>query len=124
MNFFPRLFFVLKEGFLQLFRTRGLTIAVIVIVAATLLQLSLFLGISRVLDRALLSARQKFEMVLFLSPSADPSDLKRIQDQVSTDPRVASVKVVTKEDALQDFRKDPQIDQMVQALGKIPLRIP
>jgi cell division transport system permease protein len=121
MNFLSRLFFVLKEGFLQVFRARGLSAAVIVIVAATLLQLSVFLGISRILDRALSSARQKFEMVLFLSPSASPSDLERIKDEVSGDARVASVKVVTKEEALQDFRRDPQIDQMVQALGENPL---
>lgn len=121
MNFFPRFLFVLKEGFLQVFRARGLSAAVIVIVAATLLQLSLFLGVSRVLDRALSSARQKFEMVLFLSASASSSDLERIKEDVSADPRVASVKVVTKEEALQDFRKDPQIDQMVQALDENPL---
>ncbi len=121
MNFISRLMFVLKEGFLQLFRSRGLTTAVIVIVAATLIQLSLFLGISRVLDRALASASEKFEMAVFLSTSADASDRKRIQDWLTADPRVFSAKVVTKEEALQEFRKDPEIDQMVQALGENPL---
>ena len=121
MNFISRFFFVLKEGFLQLFRTRGLSTAVIVIVAATLIQLSLFLGISRVLDHALGSAREKFEMALFFTPSADASDRKRVQDLLNADMRVASVKVVTKEEALEDFRKDPEIDRMLQALGENPL---
>ncbi|HEY5040133.1 MAG TPA: permease-like cell division protein FtsX [bacterium] len=121
MNLFSRLGFVLKEGFLQLARAKGLSVAVIVIVAATLVQLSLFLGISKVLDTALGSAREKFEMVLFLSPGADPTDRKRIENLLTADSRVASVKVVTKEEALQDFRKDPEIDRMVQALGENPL---
>lgn len=121
MNGFSRLFFVLKEGFLQFLRTRGLSTAVVVIVAATLLQLSLFLGLSRVLDRALVSAREKFEMAVFLSPSAEASDLKRIQDLLNSDPRVASAKLVTKDQALEEFRKDPEIDKMVQALGENPL---
>ncbi len=104
-----------------MFRTSGLSTAVIVIVAATLLQLSLFLGISRVLDRALGSAREKFEMALFFTPSADASDRKRILGILSADPRVASVKVVPKEEAIQEFRKDPEIDRMLQALGENPL---
>jgi cell division transport system permease protein len=121
MNFFSRLFFVLKEGFFQLFRARGLSMAVIVIVAATLVQLSLFLGISRVLDHALTTAREKFEMAIFLTPSADEPDRRRIQNLLTADPRIASVKVVTKEEALEEFRKDPEIDQMLKALGENPL---
>jgi cell division transport system permease protein len=116
-----RFFFVLKEGFLQLFRTRGLSTAVIVIVASTLLQLSLFLGISRTLDQALGSAREKFQMAVFLTSASDDSDRKRIQELLLSDSRVASVRLVTKEEAVQDFRKDPEIDQMLQALGENPL---
>ena len=121
MTLFGRLFYVLKEGFLQLFRTRGLSMAVIVIVAATLLQLSFFLGLSRVLDHALGTAREKFEMAVFLAPSADSSDHKRLQDFLTNDPRVASISLVTKEQAMEEFRKDPEIDRMVQALGENPL---
>jgi cell division transport system permease protein len=121
VNFIHRLAFVLKEGFLQLLRGKGLSTAVIVIVAATLIQLSVFLGISRVLDNALGSAREKFEMALFFTPSADVSDRRRVQGLLESDPRVAAVRVVTKEDALQEFRKDPEIDRMVQALGENPL---
>lgn len=121
MNTFSRFFYVLKEGFLQVFRTRGLSAAVIVIVASTLLQLSFFFGLSRVLDHALGSAREKFEMAVFLAPSADGSDRQRVQALLSADPRVASVRLVTKEEALQEFRKDPEIDQMVQVLGENPL---
>ena len=121
MNFIPRLFFVLKEGFLLLIRSRGLSTAVIVIVAATLLQLSLFLGISRVLDHALGSAREKFEMAVFFTPSADASDRKRVLAILSSDSRVASVKIITKEEAVEEFRRDPEIDRMLQALGENPL---
>ncbi len=121
MTTFSRLIYVLKEGFLQLLRTRGLSTAVIVIVASTLLQLSFFLGLSRVLDHALGSAREKFEMAVFLTPAADASDRQKIQTLLLSDPRVASVRLVTKEEALQEFRKDPEIDQMVQALGENPL---
>jgi cell division transport system permease protein len=116
-----RFFFVFKEGFLQLFRTRGLSTAVVVIVAATLLQLSLFLGISRILDQALGSAREKFQMAVFLTPASEDSDRKRIQELLLSDSRVASVRLVTKEEAVQDFRKDPEIDRMLQALGENPL---
>ena len=116
-----RLFHVIREGFLQFWRTRGLSVAVVVIVGATLLQLSFFLGISLVLDRALGSAREKFEMAVFLSPAARDMDRKRVQDLLLADSRVASVRLVTKEEALLEFRKDPEIDRMLQALDENPL---
>ncbi len=121
MNSWQKLVYVLKEGLSQLFRFPGLSTAVVVIVAAALVQVSLFLGISKVLDNALLSARQKFEMAIFLTPGAVPSDLQRLQERLSADPRVASVRVVGKDEALKDFRKDPDVDRMVQALGENPL---
>jgi cell division transport system permease protein len=121
MNGFSRLIFVLKEGFRQLIRSKGLSVAVIVVVAGTLFQLSVFLGISKVMESALRSASEKFEMVLFLSPDAQLSDRQRLESLLAADPRVASVKVVTKEEAVQEFRKDPDIDQMLQALGENPL---
>lgn len=121
MNGFSRLIFVLKEGFRQLIRSKGLSVAVIVVVAGTLFQLSVFLGISKVMESALRSASEKFEMVLFLSPDAQLSDRQRLENLLAADPRVASVKVVTKEEAVQEFRKDPDIDQMLQALGENPL---
>jgi cell division transport system permease protein len=121
VNLISRLGYVIKEGFMQVIRAGGLSVAVIVIIAATLLQLSLFLGVSRVLDHAFSSAHQKFEMAVFLSASTTQADTARIQNFLSGDARVESVQLVTKEAALQDFRKDPSIDQMVKALGENPL---
>ncbi len=116
-----RLFYVLKEGFAQLLRAKGLSLAVIVIVASTLLQLSVFLAISKTFERALGTAREKFEMAVFLTPAADRTDHQRVQNLLLSDARVASVRLVTKEEAIQEFRKDPEIDQMLEALGENPL---
>ncbi|HXL72613.1 MAG TPA: permease-like cell division protein FtsX, partial [bacterium] len=121
MNFISRLGYVIKEGILQVIRAKGLSVAVVVIVAATLLQLSLFLGVSRVLDHLFASTNQKFEMAVFLSTSTTQADTARIQDFLSHDPRVDSAQLVSKEAALADFRKDAAIDQMVKVLGENPL---
>jgi cell division transport system permease protein len=121
MKFISSLGYVIKEGFMQVIRAKGLSVAVVIIVAATLLQLSLFLGVSRVLDHLFASANQKFEMAVFLSANTTQTDTARIQDFLSHDPRVDSARLVSKEDALADFRKDPTIDQMVKALGENPL---
>jgi cell division transport system permease protein len=121
MKFISGLGYVLKVGLMQVIRAKGLSVAVVVIVAATLLQLSLFLGVSRVLDHLFASANQKFEMAVFLSASTTQADTARIQDFLSHDPRVDSAELVTKEAALADFRKDAAIDQMVKALGENPL---
>jgi cell division transport system permease protein len=60
-------------------------------------------------------------MAVFLTPASENTDRKRIQELLLADPRVASVRLVTKEEAIQEFRKDPEIDRMLQALGENPL---
>lgn len=121
MNWISRLGYVFREGFLQVLRSGGLSVAVIIIVSATLLQLSLFLGVSKVLDHAFASTNQKLEMAVFLSASATRNEIEQLQSILSQDERVQSSQLVTKEQALQEFRKDPAIDQMVRALGENPL---
>jgi cell division transport system permease protein len=121
MNALARFFYVLGEGARQMIRSKGLSAAVIVTVAAALFQLSIFLGIDRVLDRALSSARENFELAVFLSPTARGADRDRVQSLLNADPQVASVKVVTRDEALAQFRQDPEIDQMIRALGENPL---
>src|SRR6185369_2527783 len=116
-----RLSFMLKEGLRQTIQAKGLSVAVIVIAAATLLQLSIFLGISKSFQYALTSVQEKLEMAVFLSPGASDNDVKVLQNYLAADPRVASVRVVTKEDAVREFRKDPKIDKMLQVLGENPL---
>jgi cell division transport system permease protein len=60
-------------------------------------------------------------MAVFLTPAAGPGDLQRLQTRLTSDVRVASVRVIGKDEALKDFRKDPDVDRMVQALGENPL---
>src|ERR1700722_6692062 len=121
MNAIARFFYVIREGIRQMVRAKGLSVAVVMTVAAALFQLSIFLGIDLGLERALASAQENFQMVVFLSPSAKGADRDRIQALLNADPQVASVKVVTRDEALAEFRKDPEIDQMIQALGENPL---
>jgi cell division transport system permease protein len=121
MNSIARFFYVIQEGVRQMIRAKGLSVAVVITVAAALFQLSIFLGIDLGLERALSSAQENFELVVFLSPSAKGADRDRIQTLLNADSQVASVKVVTRDEALAEFRKDPEIDQMIQALGENPL---
>jgi len=121
VNLISRLGYVFKEGFLQVVRAGGLSVAVIIIVAATLLQLSLFLGVSRVLDHVFSSTTQKFQMTVFLTATAGKSDVQDLQTALGKDARVESVQWVSKETALQEFRKEPAVDQMVKARGENPL---
>ncbi|MGH7739409.1 MAG: cell division protein FtsX, partial [bacterium] len=121
MNALARFFYVLQEGIRQMARSKGLSVAVILIVAAALFQLSIFLVVDRVLDRALSTARENFQMVVFLTPKASGSDRDRIQALLNSAPQVDSVKLVTREAALNEFRQDPEINQMIQALGENPL---
>jgi cell division transport system permease protein len=121
MTWFPRLRFVLSEGWRRLRREKDRTWAVSGIVGAALLQVALVLLALRGFDHALEAVQGRFEMTVFLSSSAKPEDRERVRKLLESDTRVASVQVVTKEDALKEFRHDPDVDRMVTALGENPL---
>ncbi len=118
---FFKVLFVLRESVLQLLRGKGMSASVVAIVAAALVQLSIMVGVTRVLDRALVSAKDRFELTVFLSGSAVAEDRGRVEGLLKNDARVASVVLLTKEEALSEFRKDPDIQRMLEALGENPL---
>ncbi len=121
MTPFPRLSFVLTEGWRRLYRERVRAWTVAGIVGAVLLQVALVLMAARGLDRAFQAVQGRFELTVYLNPDADPSSRDRVRQILETDPRVASVKVVTKEEALEEYRRDPDVERMVRALGENPL---
>lgn len=118
---FFKMAFVLKEGMVSLVRDKALSTAVVGIVAAALIQLAVVVGVTRALDRALVSAKDRFELTVFLSAGVSEADRQRVQDLLTGDARVASVNVLTREEALEEFRKDPDIKRMLEALGENPL---
>jgi cell division transport system permease protein len=97
------------------------TWAVSGIIGAALLQVALVLLALRGFDRVLEAVQGRFEVTVYLSAAAKPDDRERVRQLLEADARVASVQVVTKEDALAEFRRDPDVDRIVQALGENPL---
>jgi cell division transport system permease protein len=116
-----KVFFVLREGILAVVRGKGLSASIVVLVSAALLQMAVVAGVTRALDRALVSAKDRFELTVFLSAGAGEVDRTRVEDLLKGDARVASVSLLDKEQALADFRKDPDIARMLDALGENPL---
>ena len=121
MSLFPRMTFVLTEGWARLGREGRRTLVVSGIVGAVLLQVALVLLVVRGLDRAFQTVQGRFELTVFMVPKAQPVDRDRVQKLMVSDIRVAAVRVVTKEQALDEFRQDPEVDRMVRALGENPL---
>jgi cell division transport system permease protein len=113
--------FVVTEGWRRLRRERARTWAVAGIIGAVLLQVALVLLAARGLDRAFRAVQGRFEMTVYLSPSALPADRDRVRRILETDPSVASVNVVTKEEAIEEYRRDPDVARMVRILGENPL---
>jgi cell division transport system permease protein len=111
----------MTEGWRRLRRERVRTWAVAGIIGAVLLQVALVLLAAQGLDRAFRAVQGRFEMAVYLSPSAYPADRDRVRRILETDPSVASVNVVTKEEALEEYRRDPDVARMVRALGENPL---
>lgn len=121
MRQFSKARFVLAEGGRRLRREGERTRAVSAIIGAALLQVALVLLALRGFDRALSAVQGRFELTVYLAASAQPTDRDRVRGLLEGDARVAAVQVLTKDDALTEFRHDPDVDRMVKALGENPL---
>jgi cell division transport system permease protein len=121
MTVFPRLRFVLTEGWRRLRREKDRTWAVSGIIGAALLQVALVLLALRGSDSALQAVQGRFELTVYLVADAGDADRERVRGLLASDPRVASVQVLSKEDAIEEFRHDPDVGRMLEALGENPL---
>lgn len=108
------------EGVRQFRRNPGLSFAASAVVGAAVLQGLLAYSVVQGVDQAYWRLRQQFQAVFFLKPDTGTEDLFRLKKSLEGETAVARVEDFRKEEAYDDFQRDPEIRRLLDALGENP----
>ncbi len=116
-------FFVLKEGFVGLKRSRFAGFVAMITVAISLILIGVFLIITVNLGGVVETLRNRVELEVFLDDSLDEDAIQMIANEIKKIEGVKEIQFVSKEMALMEYRKlfKDKEDDYFQALGYNPL---
>lgn len=96
---------IIKNGFLAFFRNGVLSFASTTVMVLTLLSLSTFYIVNVTLNAGIDTIRQKIDLSAFVYDDADRGDILRLQNEIAVFPQVATVKYVSKDEALKRYKE-------------------
>lgn len=102
---FSGLWYSLKKGAVQIFRNRGMSVASIFSITAMLLILALFFFITVNVNYLAETVKDEFNTIeVFLLDTTSVSDARTIAESLSSMDEVSTVKYITKDQALEEFK--------------------
>jgi len=97
--------YVCRETFLNMRHSGVIGVLSIIIVALTMMTLSLLIIITNYLNTQIILLKQSPFVVAFLDDGIDEEQIKAIQDKIVGLPQVSSIRYISKEDALMRTRE-------------------
>jgi len=94
-----------KESVQSFRRNWVMSVGAIITIFLSLLLVGVSIGSSMIVDNVVKSVEQKVSIRIFLKDGAAPKDVQALQDTLLADKRVKTVKYMSKEDALAEFKK-------------------
>lgn len=123
--FFLLAFRIVKFSLQDLTRNIWLSIVTIIILVLALFSVNMLLVVKVIGDAAVGVIKEKIDISLYLKPDADERAILALKAQLESVNEVRSVKYVSKDDALEIFKRNnsdnPEILQALRELGKNPL---
>lgn len=117
---------LVKTGFQNYWRNLGLSVATTFVTTLTLLAVSSILLVNFLLGIALKSVESKVDISVYFNPLASAEQIAESQANIQNISNVASVRLVTREQALAQFKAqhadDPLIAQSLAELTDNPLQ--
>jgi cell division transport system permease protein len=114
--------YLLEEALNNIRVNRTTTVIAVATTAFTLSCFGVFLLLYLNLKELTSSLQQDIEVVLYLAEGLSAQDLAELQRRLTTQPEVASLRFVSKEQALTDFRAQfPSEHRLLEGLGDNPL---
>ncbi|MCX7746183.1 MAG: permease-like cell division protein FtsX [Clostridia bacterium] len=96
--------YMLKEGVVNVYRNKPMTLASVSIITASLLILGIFILITINLSKGTGVLNNRPEMEVFCQPELDETEVAKIQEEISKDPDIKEFKKVTKVEAMERFK--------------------
>lgn len=110
----------IKSGFINFFRSGYISLASILIMVITLSVISSVIFMGAVLNTTLTELRNKVDVNVYFLSDAKEEDILALEDKLKALPEVSSIEYVSREAALQNFKKRHENDQVtLQALVEL-----
>ena len=112
---------VLKAGFLNFWRNGFVSLSSVLVMAVTLFVIGSTVFMSALLQSSLEQLQSKVDINVYFSTTALEPDILSIQKSLQSLPEVAKVEYVSRDQALADFKKRHENDELtLQALSELP----
>jgi cell division transport system permease protein len=119
------LYRIIKFSLQDIGRNAWLTIATITILLLALFSINTLITVRLISDGAAAAIKEKIDISLYLKAETPESEIQALRAQIASSPRVKSVSYISKEEAIESFRKKYENNSAVLAalkeLGRNPL---
>jgi len=116
---------VLRAGFINFWRNSFISLSSILVMFITLFVIGSVLFMSAMLDTSLEALKDKVDINVYFVTSAQESDILAIQDEVKRLLEVETIQYISREKALEAFKKRHENDELtlqaLEELGENPL---
>ena len=116
---------IIRSGFFNFSRNAFVSLSSVLVMVITLSMISSLIFVSAILNASLQEIKNKVDINVYFVTTADESDVVAVQETLRTLPEVAEVTYVSREDALEAFKKLHENDQLIlqslDELGDNPL---
>lgn len=117
-----RLSYLLREAFTNVLTNRTTTLVAVATTAFTFACVGVFLLLYVNLRAMAASLERDIQVLVYLEDSLDPGAVALLEQQLTSDPAVASLSYISKDQALTEFQKQyPADSHLLQGLGENPL---
>lgn len=119
------LYRIIKFSFQDIARNAWLSVATITILLLALFSINTLITVRLISDSAVAAVKEKIDISLYLKSETPESEIKALRAQIANSPRVKNVNYISKEEAIESFRKKYENNASVLAalkeLGRNPL---
>ncbi|MEK7117192.1 MAG: permease-like cell division protein FtsX, partial [Patescibacteria group bacterium] len=125
ISFKTKLKRVIKTGFINFFRSGYISLASVLIMVITLSVIASVIFLGAILNTTLTELKNKVDVNVYFLTTAPESDILFLKEKLLTLPEVSNVEYLSREVALENFKKRHENDQItlqaLEELGDNPL---
>ncbi len=116
-----RLWYFLREAYISLRTHRASTVIGIITTAFTLSSFGTFLLLYHNVHNLIGRVQTNIQIIVYPNDAIEPQQLQGLKNAIQTEPAIDSVQVISKHDALKDFKHQfPDEAHLLEGLGKNP----
>lgn len=116
---------IFREGLIAFWRNKIVSFSSVLVMTMSLLTLSSLLFLNGVLDFTLAQFQDRVDINIYFFPDAPVTEINQLEQKIKLIPEVRDVTYISKEEALADFEKrhedDDLIKRSLEELGDNPL---